>query len=164
MKWSRDHVLTWYFMTEFMLTVDLHRFINSYWVYIEVIRHQTQHSRLYSYWICTKFQVNSPSDYKRCPANGPKWTLISVILKSRSLDHGEDPAIISSGVIALFVFLVLALWWPSQESHRTKMWSVQSSDLGVHMYKVSVNSPSSYKMCPANGRWTMHDRKSSHVC
>jgi hypothetical protein len=27
----------------------------------------------------------------------------------------DDPAI-SSGVIALFVFLVLAPWWPSQES------------------------------------------------
>jgi hypothetical protein len=25
MKWSRDHVLMWCVMTEFMLTVDLHR-------------------------------------------------------------------------------------------------------------------------------------------
>jgi hypothetical protein len=42
-----------------------HRFINSDGVYIEIIktpntlRHQIQHSRLYSYWICTKIQVNS---------------------------------------------------------------------------------------------------------
>jgi hypothetical protein len=33
MKWSMDHVLTWCFMTEFMLTVDLHRLINSLRVY-----------------------------------------------------------------------------------------------------------------------------------
>jgi hypothetical protein len=49
---------------------------------------------------------------------------------------GDDPAI-SSGVIALFVFSVLAPWWPSQESDRTENWSVQSFHLGVHMYKVS---------------------------
>jgi hypothetical protein len=53
-----------------------HRFINSYWVYKEVISHQTQHSRLYSYWICTKFQVNSISGYKTCPAKTDKfWPL-----------------------------------------------------------------------------------------
>jgi hypothetical protein len=53
-----------------------HSFINSYWVYKEVIRHQRQYSRLYSYWICTKFQVNSPSGYKMCPANPDKlWPL-----------------------------------------------------------------------------------------
>jgi hypothetical protein len=39
--------------------------------------------------------------------------------------------------IALFVFSVLAPWWPSQESDRTKIWSVRSGDLGIHMYKVS---------------------------
>jgi hypothetical protein len=59
-----------------------HWFINSYWVYIEVIRHQTQHSRLYSYLICTKFQVNSLKGYKStCPANRPRQTLTSVTLK-----------------------------------------------------------------------------------
>jgi hypothetical protein len=29
MKWSMDHVLTWCFMTEIVLTVDLYRLINS---------------------------------------------------------------------------------------------------------------------------------------
>jgi hypothetical protein len=51
-----------------------HRFINSYWVYI--IRHQTQHSRLY-YIIFTKFQVNCPRVYKTCPLTDPDelWPL-----------------------------------------------------------------------------------------
>jgi hypothetical protein len=48
----------------------------------------------------------------------------------------DDPAI-SSGVIALFAFSVLALWWPSQESDRTEIWSALSFHLRVHMYKVS---------------------------
>jgi hypothetical protein len=34
---------------------------------------------------------------------------------------GDDPAI-SSGVTALFVFLVLAPWWPSEESDWTEIW------------------------------------------
>jgi hypothetical protein len=33
-----------------------------------------------------------------------------------------EPAI-SSGVIALFVFLILAPWWPSQEPYQTEIWS-----------------------------------------
>jgi hypothetical protein len=49
--------------------------------------------------------------------------------------HEDDPAM-SSGVIALFVFSVLAPWWPSQESE-TAIWSVSYSYLVVRMYKVS---------------------------
>jgi hypothetical protein len=49
---------------------------------------------------------------------------------------GDDPAI-GSGVIALYVFSVLAPWWPSQESDWTEIWFVQSFHLGVHMYNVS---------------------------
>jgi hypothetical protein len=49
---------------------------------------------------------------------------------------GDDPAI-SSGVIVLFAFSVLATWWPSQESDRTEIWSVESFHLGVHIHKVS---------------------------
>jgi hypothetical protein len=45
---------------------------------------------------------------------------------------GDDPAI-SSGVIALFVFSVLAPWWPNQESDWTEIWSVSYSYLAVHM-------------------------------
>jgi hypothetical protein len=43
---------------------------------------------------------------------------------------------ISSGVIALFVFSVLAPWWPNQELDWTEIWSVSYSYLVVHMYKV----------------------------
>jgi hypothetical protein len=50
------------------------------WTVIEF----TQHSRLYSYWTCTKCQVNSLSGYKTCPANGPRRILTSVTLKSWS--------------------------------------------------------------------------------
>jgi hypothetical protein len=39
--------------------------------------------------------------------------------------------------IAVFVFSVLAPWWPSQESDWTEIWSVSYSILVVHMYKVS---------------------------
>jgi hypothetical protein len=35
-------------------------------------------------YICTKFQVNIPSGYKTCPANGPRRTLTSVTLTNRS--------------------------------------------------------------------------------
>jgi hypothetical protein len=49
---------------------------------------------------------------------------------------GDDPAI-SSGVIALYVFSVLAPCWPNQESDWTEIWSVSYSYLVVHMYKVS---------------------------
>jgi hypothetical protein len=35
--------------------------------------------------------------------------------------------------LALFVFSVLAPWWPNQESDWTEIWSY----LVVHMYKVS---------------------------
>jgi hypothetical protein len=48
---------------------------------------------------------------------------------------GDDP-LISSGVIAIFVFSVLALALvtkASEESDRTEIWSVRSSDLGVHV-------------------------------
>jgi hypothetical protein len=45
----------------------------------------------------------------------------------------DDPAI-SSGVMALFVFSVLAPWWPSQESDWTKIWYVSCSYLVVRMY------------------------------
>jgi hypothetical protein len=37
----------------------------------------------------------------------------------------------------LHQFLVLAPWWPSQESDWTEIWSVCCSYLVVHMYKVS---------------------------
>jgi hypothetical protein len=46
----------------------------------------------------------------------------------------DDPAI-HSGVIALFVFLVLAPWWPSQESNWTEIWSVSSSYLVVQIFR-----------------------------
>jgi hypothetical protein len=46
------------------------------------------------------------------------------------MEFRDDPAI-SSGVIALFVFLALAPWWPSQESYRTEIWSVSYSYLVV---------------------------------
>jgi hypothetical protein len=55
------------------------------------------------------------------------------------------------------VFPVLAPWWPSQESDRTEIWFVQSFHLGVHMYKLQVNSPTSYETCPANGRQMPRD-------
>jgi hypothetical protein len=62
---------------------------------------------------------------------------------------GDDPAI-SSVVIALFVFSVLAPWWPNQESDRTKIRSVSYSDLVVHVCtKFQVNSSSGYETCPA---------------
>jgi hypothetical protein len=48
----------------------------------------------------------------------------------------DDPAI-SSGVIALFVFSVLAPWWPNQDSDWTEIWSASYSYLVVHKYKVS---------------------------
>jgi hypothetical protein len=42
---------------------------------------------------------------------------------------------------ALFVFSVVAPWWPSQESDQTEIWSVRSANLGVDlhacMYKFS---------------------------
>jgi hypothetical protein len=82
MKWSRDHVLTWCFMTEFMLISQI------YWVYKEVIRHQTQHSRLYSYWICTKFQVNSQSGYKTCPANPTNFFFCDLEKLAKSKTQG----------------------------------------------------------------------------
>jgi hypothetical protein len=45
---------------------------------------------------------------------------------------------ICSGVIALFVFSVVAPWRQSQESDRIGPdWSGRSCDLEVHMYKVS---------------------------
>jgi hypothetical protein len=44
---------------------------------------------------------------------------------------------ICSGVIALFVFSVLATWWPNQQSDWTKIWYVGYSYQVVHMYKVS---------------------------
>jgi hypothetical protein len=37
----------------------------------------------------------------------------------------------------LYQFLVMALWWQSQESDWTEIWSVSHSYLVVHMYKVS---------------------------
>jgi hypothetical protein len=43
-----------------------------------------------------------------------------------------------SGVIARFVFLVLAPWWPNQESDWTEIWSVSYSYLVVPMYKAAV--------------------------
>jgi hypothetical protein len=49
----------------------------------------------------------------------------------------EDDPIICSEVIALFVFSILAPWWPGQESNQTETWHGRSCDLGVHMYKVS---------------------------
>jgi hypothetical protein len=48
-----------------------------------------------------------------------------------------DPAI-SSGDIALFVFSVLAPWWPSQESDRTETWSGRSIALAVTKRAVLV--------------------------
>jgi hypothetical protein len=53
------------------------------------------------------------------------------------MKFGDDPAI-SSGVRALFVFSVLAAWWPSQDW--TEIWSVSYSYLVVHMYNVSGQS------------------------
>jgi hypothetical protein len=49
MKWSMDHVLTWCFMTEFVLTVDLYRLINTELLSLHggTIRQQAQNCRLY---------------------------------------------------------------------------------------------------------------------
>jgi hypothetical protein len=83
MKWSMDHVLTWCFMTEFVLTVDLYRLINSCWVYMEV-RQQSQNCRLYTV-VSDRYKVSGrPSGYKTCPTNRPRWTLTSVTLKNWS--------------------------------------------------------------------------------
>jgi hypothetical protein len=51
------------------------------------------------------------------------------------INFGDDPAI-SSGVKALFVFLVLVPWWPNQESDWTEIWHASYSYPVVHMYKV----------------------------
>jgi hypothetical protein len=66
--------------------------------------------------------------------------------------HLDNSAITcSSGVIELFVFLVLAPWWPSQDPDRTtKIWSVNLYDMGAH--KVQVNNITGCKMCHANGQ------------
>jgi hypothetical protein len=123
----------------FLLTV-----IN-YW---EVIRHQTQHSRLYSYWICTKFQVNCPSGYKMCPASAnPDKLLSSVTLKSwsnqkpgdnvmcpyyRRCTHDNNLEPIQSLVQELYCSTFCVFSFGPQESDRTEIWSVRSSDRGVH--------------------------------
>jgi hypothetical protein len=65
---------------------------------------------------------------------------------------GDDPAI-STGVLVLYMFSVLAPWWENQESDRTEIWFVVISPReGYICTKFQVNSPSNYETCPANGR------------
>jgi hypothetical protein len=45
------------------------------------------------------------------------------LLHPESVQEDDDLAI-RSGVLELFVFSVLAPWWPSQESDWTEIWSV----------------------------------------
>jgi hypothetical protein len=95
--------------------------------------------------------VRAPQDL----VDFPRWprsqlcNLTSVTLKSRSNQKpgsciltkyiylwqkfGDDPAI-SSGEIALFVFLVLAPWRPNQESDRTENLLLSTHDLEEHVY------------------------------
>jgi hypothetical protein len=77
MKWSMDHVLTWSCGTEFMLTVDLHRLINS------DTKHSTADSIVSE---CTK-----PEWLQTWPANGPRQTLTSVSLTLKIIPN-EKPA------------------------------------------------------------------------
>jgi hypothetical protein len=83
------------------------------------------------------------------------WDPVANIIP-RDTSRAWLPNILATKIFAytvvLFVFLVLALWWPSQKSDWIEIWSVRSGDLGVlHMHKIQVNSPSHYKMCLANG-------------
>jgi hypothetical protein len=50
------------------------------------------------------------------------------------------------------VFLVLAPWWPSQESDQAKINFPNGIDLGVHVYKVSGQSLQRLRNVPANER------------
>jgi hypothetical protein len=65
------------------------------------------------------------------------WVLRHVsLLDVPMVKFGADPSI-TSGVIALFVCLVLAPWWASQESDPAKIYFPKGVDLWVHVYKVS---------------------------
>jgi hypothetical protein len=56
-------------------------------------------------------------------------------------------------------FLILAPWWPSQESDLTKIYFPKGVDLGVHMCaKFQVNNSSGYETCLlTNTRRTMDE-------
>jgi hypothetical protein len=67
------------------------------------------------------------------PTNGVVLNLCDlqkyVKSKTRVLYHVSlvDDPVMRLGVTALFVFLVLAPWWPSQESDWTEIWPVSYS-------------------------------------
>jgi hypothetical protein len=63
MKWSMDHLLTWYFMTEFTLISQ---------IYLQLLSLHTGN-------ICTKFQVNSPSSYETCLAKQKPWAVQNMV-------------------------------------------------------------------------------------
>jgi hypothetical protein len=125
------------------------------WLMGTKLEHSRSNSNTTNQLVLTNLEHSTcmPNSNKTSQLCNMFWTLTFVTLKSRSNQkpgHYVDiyhctcimiivwrwSSAISSGVISVCLFLVLAPWWPSQESNWTKILSVSYSYVVVYMYKV----------------------------
>jgi hypothetical protein len=127
MKWSRDHVLT----CSYMRDLDCGSL------------------QIKCYYWQTKIVISS-SNVVRGRSQLSKFSLAYSF--SWTLPHPEsvqedDPAISPGlGLIALFVFSVLAPWWPSQESDWTEIWPGRSLRSGMPWSPANSQIPAGHLM------------------